>query len=835
MNAKPTIFEFTSYNFEPDKKRIFFNYKQEFAGKEPIIFTETITLPEDVDLNAAPQQLINKILECLHLVIGVSYYKFYCATRVKNPYAISKREADFWNIIYQDGLGEFWFRNKLNPKKSPKFSYDKKAKNKPFFLEKNNKCLVALSGGKDSIVAAELLKEQGIDVTTIFTETNTKSNLVDNVAKEFGGKFLKIQRILDQQVFQKHKYDGHIPISAIYAFLGIFYAVLHKYSYFIVANEYSSNFGNIKYKGKVINHQWSKSSEFENIFSDFVNNFISPDVKYFSLVRPFFEIRIAELFSKYKKYFPVFFSCNKNFKLVNEQKTGLWCGQCPKCIFAFTLFSAFLSKEELVNIFGKNLYQDENLLALFKDILGLGKIKPFDCVGTFEESKAAFVLGSSKFKGDYIVKNLLSKIKIKKEDTSDLFKTKLSPNIPSQFRFSGMKSVLILGYGKEGEVSKKYIEKEYPNLKIGVADKKNGKNYLRKQEEYDLAIKTPGLEKSLVIIPYTTATNIFFSKVKEFGNIIIGVTGSKGKSTTTSLIYSILKESGKNVIILGNIGNPMLSALLEPIKNDEVFVLELSSYQLDDIDFSPDVALVTNLFPEHMDYHGGQNNYYDAKKNIIKFQSIADVFVYNQKNKKLCNWAKEARGETITFSDKINIDSSKISLLGQHNRENIGAAIAVAKIFDISDEVIKNAIEKFKSLPHRLEFVGEFNGIKFYDDAISTSPESTIEAIKTLKNIGTIFLGGQDRGYDFLQLEKTIKKYKINNVVLFPDSGKKIKLKGLNILRTKSMNEAVKFAYKNTEQGSICLLSCASPSYSLWKNFEEKGDEFQLAIKKFLK
>ena len=137
--------------------------------------------------------------------------------------------------------------------------------------------------------------------------------------KKLAVKFLKIQRFLDWQVFQKHKYDGHIPISAIYAFLGIFYAVLYRYSYFVVANEYSSNFGNIKYKGKTINHQWSKSSEFEDMFSDYVYNFISPDVKYFSLLRPFYEIRIAEIFSNYKKYFPYFSSCNKNFKLVKEE------------------------------------------------------------------------------------------------------------------------------------------------------------------------------------------------------------------------------------------------------------------------------------------------------------------------------------------------------------------------------------------------------------------------------------------------------------------------------------------------------------------------------------
>jgi UDP-N-acetylmuramoylalanine--D-glutamate ligase len=167
--------------------------------------------------------------------------------------------------------------------------------------------------------------------------------------------------------------------------------------------------------------------------------------------------------------------------------------------------------------------------------------------------------------------------------------------------------------------------------------------------------------------------------------------------------------------------------------------------------------------------------------------------------------------------------------LGEHNKDNIKAAISVAREFGIKDDIIKLAVKAFKGLPHRLEFVGEFKGIKFYDDAISTTPESTIMAIEALKNVDTIFLGGQDRGYNFAQLEKVIKKYKIRNVVLFPNSGNNIikNKKSFNVLETKSMEEAVEFAFEFTKKGSICLLSCASPSYSLWKNFEEKGDQFK--------
>ena len=184
MDSKITIFEFTSYKFEPENKKILFNYKQEFSNKDPLLFTETITLPKIWDTKDISEELIKKLLESLHLAIGISYYKFYCAPKVKINYILSKKEANFWNTIYQAGLGEFYFRNKLDPKKSPKFPCNKNKEDKTYPLAQNNNCLVALSGGKDSIVAAELLKKQGFKISAMFTETNRGSVLVDDLAKK---------------------------------------------------------------------------------------------------------------------------------------------------------------------------------------------------------------------------------------------------------------------------------------------------------------------------------------------------------------------------------------------------------------------------------------------------------------------------------------------------------------------------------------------------------------------------------------------------------------------------------------------------------------------------
>ncbi|MFH0856325.1 MAG: UDP-N-acetylmuramoyl-L-alanine--D-glutamate ligase [bacterium] len=838
-------FEFVSYKWNAKIGQAVFKYKIIFKNSAPMEFTDTLILPQTV--KPKDNITLDKILHNLHLMLGISYYKLYVPEKIKLNEPISKEQAGFFNIVYRKGLGEFCFDNNLDPDKIAKFPYKKINNPQPNQSVKNNQAnnriLVGIAGGKDSIVASEILKEQGEEITGFIVDTQggDTMQIPDRIAKMMGIKSIKIRHILDKKIFQnlEGSFSGHVPFSAIVAFIGLFTAFLYDFSYVAAANEYSANFGNMVYKGEIINHQWSKASEFENLLQGYVKKFITQDIIYFSPLRPFYEIRIAEMFSKYKKYFPYFTSCNENFKKVSKLgKNNLWCGKCPKCVFIFTMFSTFLSKKELQEIFNKNLFDDKELFPIFNYLLGFGKLKPFDCVGTFEEMRVAFYMAAKKHKNAAAIKKYLPDVikNLPPGTVKEVFKTNPAPSIPERFRFLGIKSALILGYGKEGKTTHQYLKNKYPSLKISISDKKLWKN--PDQKNFDLIIKTPGIKKSEVSRPCTTATNIFFSeieKLKRAGKkiITIGITGSKGKSTTSSLIYEILKEAGKNVQLVGNIGNPMLSALMNPLAGDEIFVIELSSYQLDDIKFSPDIAVVLNLFPEHMNYHGGVEEYYKAKRNIINFQNERGFFIFNPKDKKLALWEKNSKSQTFPFILQISIDKNSIPLIGEHNKANLKAAATVAKLLKIPDKIIAAAIKKFTPLPHRLEFIGEYKGIKFYDDAISTTPESAIMAIRALKNVRTIFLGGEDRGYDFSKLEKTLKKYKISNIVLFPDSGRRIieKRSDFNILETDNMKDAVKFAFEHTPVGSICLLSPASPSYSLWKNFEERGGEFQKTVK----
>ncbi len=396
------------------------------------------------------------------------------------------------------------------------------------------------------------------------------------------------------------------------------------------------------------------------------------------------------------------------------------------------------------------------------------------------------------------------------------------------------KKILILGYGKEGQSAEKFLKKHIPLSEVHIADKKDDENYLLKQNDADLIIRSPGIRRELVTKKWTTASNIFFGN---FPGQIVGVTGTKGKSTTTSLIAAMIGKKKPDVRLVGNIGFPMLDAL-ETATKDTVAVVELSSYQLADLHYSPHVVLIVNWYPEHSDFHGSFDAYKKAKQNCLYFQTNEDHFVYDPQEKEVAGWTRLTRAKTTPYTDEFPFDETKIPLIGAHNKRNIQGALTVARLFGVSDEDAQSAVYSFVPLPHRLQNVGTFKEITFYDDAISTTPESTIAALNSLKNVDTIFLGGQDRGYDFVELARALQEKNIKSIVLFPETGVRIKetlekLGGYHptVLSTSNMEEAVVFAYQKGSPGSICLLSTASPSYSVWKNFEEKGDLFQKYVK----
>lgn len=834
-----TAFEFISVSYGEGNADIEFSYRTHFSDAVPLDFTEKITLADPLWATKMPKELRKALLEDLHLVLGVSYYKLFCAPQFKTSILLSPSQAAFWNTIYTKGLSEFLYRNNIQLGSIASFpsitDHEGEWRRTPVSIETDQrKLLTGIGGGKDSIVSLELLRD--FDQKGFIVETGKENRIAQEVCERAGIPCVRIARTLDPQLIAgiQGSYGGHVPISAVYAFLGIFEAVLDGCGYVAVSNEYSSNFGNLMHEGNEVNHQWSKSAEFEELFQSYIRESVTQSVSYFSLLRPFYELRIVQMFTQVgEKYFELFSSCNRNFAHAHEEGGSRWCGECPKCAFAFLMLAAFVPKETVLRIFKKNLFEDALLLPLYKDILGLGTMKPFDCVGTFDESQAALSLASKRWAESLVVREFAPQLTDAEARIEKVMRTYQALTVPSRFRMYGMRSALILGYGREGHATENFLRAHFPHVAIGTADKEDGEDYLSKQKEYDIAIKTPVIPKELVTAHYTTATNLFFSEVP--AQQVIGVTGSKGKSTTSKLIYEMLKKGGNNVRLVGNIGVPALQELLDaPAVRDELFVFELSSYQLDDLDVSPHVAVVTSLFPEHLDHHGSLEAYYSAKRNILRFQQADDAFIYAEGFTLLDAWAEEAQG-TVLLPEHVPFEVDNPSLKGEHNLSNVRLAYTVAKMFGVSQEEAKLAVDGFAGLPHRLEPVGVFKGIEFFDDSISTTPESAIAGVRALLNVDTIILGGVDRGYDFTELEKELRTQGIRNVILFPESGEHMLAseEGFTILHTQSMDEAVQFAYAHTEEGKACLLSPSAPSYNLFTNFEERGEAFKQAVKKY--
>lgn len=447
----------------------------------------------------------------------------------------------------------------------------------------------------------------------------------------------------------------------------------------------------------------------------------------------------------------------------------------------------------------------------------------------------------------------------------------------------GSKAV-ILGYGREGQSVHKYLHRNYPDIKIGIADFNQikplyrdsayihtGKTYLESLTNYDTIIRSPGIplylpryKKNLHSRQHvTTATNIFFSRCQ---GMTIGVTGTKGKSTTSSLIYHLLKRKYTDVRLVGNIGNPAVDEL-ETHSPHTYFVIELSSHQLEDCRYSPRVAVILLIVPEHFDHFPSFSRYVASKGHIVKYQSSDDWVIYNPTHQEAHRVAESSQAQKITFSmahlpqsqcwvqgndiygrnvkGKVDavIPISEIPLLGRGNIENTMAAITVAQHFGIPPTLIRMAIKKFRSLPHRLEKVGEYRGIVFFNDSLSTIPESTIHALEALSpQVATLIAGGMDRGLNYDVMGSYISKYPgLHTVILFPETGAAIRTaikkntpdenRRLTIHSVVNMKDAVKLAYQYTPRGKICLLSPAAASFNLFKDYQERGDQFKKYVK----
>lgn len=411
------------------------------------------------------------------------------------------------------------------------------------------------------------------------------------------------------------------------------------------------------------------------------------------------------------------------------------------------------------------------------------------------------------------------------------------------------RKILILGFGREGKSTLAFLNRELPDAEIAIADINpiedesvvkyttfTGPDYLNCCKDYNVIIKAPGVsikndlpdsEKAKI----TSQTDLF---LQAYRNQTIGITGTKGKSTTSSLIYHILQKTGKKSVLVGNIGKPCFD-FLDEITPETIVVFEISAHQLEYVKASPHYAILLNIYEEHFDHYATPEDYYSAKKNIFRLQQTGDLLVYGD----IFQHATQAELDAVP-SFKIDIEKTEVvpknqiktTLLGEHNLKNIEAAAAVAYALRIDGEAFLDAVASFQGLPHRLQYVGTFRGIKFYNDSIATAQEATINAVKAIGDVDTLILGGMDRGLDYHPLVDFLKHSNVRNILLLPDTGAKIEqifaedryVQGL--IHVKNMEEAVKMAYEVTNPSQSCLLSPAAASYGFYKDFQERGEDY---------
>lgn len=428
------------------------------------------------------------------------------------------------------------------------------------------------------------------------------------------------------------------------------------------------------------------------------------------------------------------------------------------------------------------------------------------------------------------------------------------------------KNLAILGFGREGKATYNFIRSHVGNQEITIIDKNDvsddellvndtnvkvisGEDYLNNLEIYDLVIKTPGISLKDIDSNKVNITSEMELLLEVNKERIIGVTGTKGKSTTSSLIANILKENGVKTIFAGNIGIPVFS-MLDDAEDDTMFVLEMSSHQLEFLKFSPHIGVVLNLFEDHLDHAGSVEHYHNIKMNMFRYQDESDYMIYCQDNDNLrkkvensnfvgqkciidingCNALTYLLDDYVYYDKKAAFKKDiKRKLLGLYNLKNIMVAYTVSKILGLNDEKTLKAISEFEPLKYRLELVGEVNNVKYYVDTLATIPAATRESIEALKNVNTLIFGGMDRGISYEGFAEYLESTDIEHFICMPTTGTKIG-KEISEERTyfvETLEEAVDLAKKITREGTICLLSPAAASYEHFKNYADKGDKFK--------
>ena len=905
------IYESYAYDVQPDGLHIVFSFKIKHALsykiKHPtdrtrsLLFEPTAFIPARpfLDFAALTPDTLDTLVFNIGMIELVSYWKCYCPPTVTvKPFRMDERQAAFWKKVFFNGLGEFFYTNGIDATEDDFMrivSHPRAATYHPAQLtpvsQNADAHIVPIGGGKDSVVSLELLKgmcrqhaagkENTLVRPLIMNPRGATVACIERAGYSLD-EVIVIKRDIHPLLLEQNSLgalNGHTPFSAMLAFYTLLASALTGTHFRIaLSNEDSANESTVA--GKRVNHQYSKSVEFEDDFRRYVGKYVCQGIDYYSFLRPLSELQIAMLFARFSQYHDIFRSCNVG------SKEDIWCGHCAKCLFAYIILSPFIEPERLDAIFGKNMLDDESLRMEFDQLRGAAPTKPFECVGTVSEVNSALSMTIARwYPGERPsllrgydprpVEVSLDRMNLRNNLPGDEFLTisdalrSLSPDAESYslpyrydelFNLLAFKRILVAGYGREGKSSEKLLRWLFPRgenfdiardndeIKASLADRR-----------YDLILKSPGIPTSFFdgLCDPTLISSQADIFLRAYSDQTIGITGTKGKSTTATLMHHILQQclGGKRrrFLLAGNIGIPLFD-IIPQLDPDTTVVAELSCHQLENIRQAPYISVLLNLYQEHLDHYRSYDDYKLAKMQIALRQSPNDYFIYCSDSDDLREMVETHEPELTQTVKAYSLDEAKHSFLrgcscplpGDHNLSNIYAVHWVTGLLGVLYTPFLEALATFKGLEHRLEKVATKGGITYYNDSISTIPQTTIAAIEALKEVHALILGGMDRGIDYSPLvdylESSPLGKQIKCIVLLGSAGERI-LELVDehrphLLRSYmthfgsdySMEEAVAFVAEHARPGGICLLSPAASSYDHYKNFEERGRDFKRIV-----
>ncbi len=1107
LRAEYPLFVYRAFDYRKTKEA--FHLSFHFAacdaeGGERHVFRPRLLFPMRAfyHIDRIPEEELRKLVFHCGMVELVSYWKCVCSPLVRIECGeLGQRQVSWFRKLYFNGLGEFFYLNGIAADADTFMQVECCPVEDSRMLYRNASgvrvpangflggcsgpsgdvgrgpglpgaslgrdagaegILVPVGGGKDSVVALEVLKKKHAGELRPLVVNSRGATRTCCIQAGFSDEdCVLVDRKIDKHLLELNAQgylNGHTPFSAMLAFVTLLASAFTGYRHIALSNENSANESTVR--GSNVNHQYSKSLEFENDFREYVRTYIGSEYDYFSFLRPLNEIGIARLFASIPLYHSLFRSCNAG------SKTDSWCGKCPKCLFAFIILCPFLGIGKTSLIFGKNLLDDMDLQGFLDELCGKAAVKPFECVGTVDEVNwslrqlRAYAAENALLQyyfgipegdasegndnvrpavpagdGDALLEGfssennvpegLLSELKEAvaevrlwqdaDSETGHLIRNPLPDTVCGAFRpfFGKAGPIAVLGFGREGQSTYRFIRKLLPAKEICVIDRNEavrsnplltndkavrfltGDAYLEdfavqmRSGAFGIVMKTPGI--SLKDYPDLLASPLLSSQADLFLRVyapqVIGITGTKGKSTTTMLAYHLLSAS-RPCLLAGNMGLPFFE-ILDEIGPGTWIVGEFSAHQLEQVRRAPRIGVLLNLYEEHLDHYRSYRDYREAKLNIAGIGAGGDgtrdlwmdwlarpeareglgaaasgiarraasgdmegaealmrccppewpeafkeryafsgdmsdsVFIYGRTAKmdverrfpayypgSLEDWDFRCRyvacaGEAVlrrTFL-QIGLDSSVSGLMdsglhvneenvilgqegvvfdlsqphpliGQHNVRNLLVALVAAHSAGVPYKELAGRIVSFRPLPHRLEYVGCAEGIHYFNDSISTIPQSTMAAVEALsgvpyvQGVDTLIVGGFDRGIDYKPLEDFLRHGRIRNVAFTGKAGRRIlqalcwravggkgrkpagypdwvaggtgvlrnlagKVLVENFLVSDDYGEIVAWAKRVTRPGFACLLSPAAASYDRFKNFEERGEVFKrLVLKK---